>query len=63
MAMGDTREIYWNIVGGGLIYLFFAVAVAAFAHGVYRRYRLWHLGGSEARWDRIPERLTGVAPE
>jgi Fe-S oxidoreductase/nitrate reductase gamma subunit len=63
MAMGDTREIYWNIVGGGLIYLFFAAAMAAFAHGVYRRYRLWRLGGNEARWDRIRERLTGLLVE
>jgi Fe-S oxidoreductase/nitrate reductase gamma subunit len=63
MAMSDTREIYWNIVGGGLIYLFFAVAVTAFARGVYRRYRLWSLGGGEVRWDRIPERLLGLLVE
>jgi Fe-S oxidoreductase/nitrate reductase gamma subunit len=63
MAMGETREIYWNIVGGGLIYLFFAVAAAAFAHGVYRRYRLWCVGGGEARRDRIPERLLGLLVE
>ncbi|MFI5393907.1 MAG: (Fe-S)-binding protein [Candidatus Binatia bacterium] len=61
--MGETREIYWNIVGGGLIYLFFAVAAAVFAHGIYRRYRLWRLGGGEARGDRIPERLRGLLIE
>lgn len=61
--MGETREIYWNIVGGALIYVFFAVAAAVFAHGVYRRYRLWHLGGGEARRDRISERLMGLVIE
>jgi Fe-S oxidoreductase/nitrate reductase gamma subunit len=61
--MGETREIYWNIVGGALLYLLLAVAAAVFAHGVYRRYRLWCLGGGEARRDRIPERLMGLLIE
>ncbi|MBI4519009.1 MAG: (Fe-S)-binding protein [Deltaproteobacteria bacterium] len=61
--MAETREIYWNIAGGALLYLFLAVAAAVFAGGVYRRYRLWRLGGSETRWDRIPERLTGLLLE
>ncbi len=61
--MGDTREIYWNITGGALIYLFFAAAMASLAYGVSRRYRLWRLGGGEARWDRIPARLGGLLAE
>ncbi len=61
--MGDTREIYWNIIGGTLIYLFLPVAAGFLALGVYRRYRLWCLGAAEARFDRIPERLTGVLIE
>ena len=61
--MADTREIYWNITGGALIYLFFVVAVGFFAWTVYRRYRLWRLGGGEARFDRIPERLMGLLVE
>jgi Fe-S oxidoreductase/nitrate reductase gamma subunit len=59
----DTREIYWNIVGEQLIYLFFAVALATSALGVYRRYRLWRLGGGEARRDRLGERLAGLLVE
>ncbi|MEE9257753.1 MAG: (Fe-S)-binding protein [bacterium] len=55
-----TREIYWNIAGGGLIYLFAAAAVGFLVYGIYRRVRLWRLGGAEARFDRIPERLGGV---
>jgi len=58
--MGDTRQIYWNIVGGKLIYLFFAISLIFLAAGVYRRYRFWCLGGGEARFDRIPERAQGL---
>jgi len=61
--MADTREIYWNITGGALVYLFLAIAAGFFAHAVYRRYRLWRLGGSEARFDRIPERVRGLLIE
>jgi Fe-S oxidoreductase/nitrate reductase gamma subunit len=61
--MGETREIYWNITGGTVVYLFLVVVTGFFAYGVYRRYRLWRLGGSEARFDRIPERLAGLLAE
>lgn len=61
--MADTREIYWNIVAGKLIYLFFIVALAVLAYGVYRRYCLWRLGGGEVRFDRVPERLKGLLIE
>lgn len=61
--MGETREIYWNIVGGKLIYLLFAAALAVLVRGVYRRYLLWKLGGGEERFDRIPERLKGLLIE
>ncbi|MFN8628492.1 MAG: (Fe-S)-binding protein [Candidatus Binatia bacterium] len=61
--MVDTREIYWNIVGGKLIYLFFVIALAVFAKGVYRRYCLWRLGGGAPRFDRIAERIKGLLIE
>jgi Fe-S oxidoreductase/nitrate reductase gamma subunit len=61
--MDETREIYWNITGGALIYLFLAVAAGFFARGVYGRYRLWGLGGGGARFDRIPERMAGLLAE
>ena len=61
--MEPTREIYWNIAGGKLIYLFALAAVAAMGYGVWRRVRLWRLGGSEARWDRLPERAGGLLAE
>jgi Fe-S oxidoreductase/nitrate reductase gamma subunit len=61
--MALTREIYWNITSGALIYLFALVAVGFLVYGVHRRLRLWRLGGAEARFDRIPERLTGLLVE
>lgn len=38
------------------MYLLAAAAVATFAYGVYRRYRLWRLGREEIRWDAIAQR-------
>jgi Fe-S oxidoreductase/nitrate reductase gamma subunit len=61
--MEPTREIYWNVVGGGLLYVLALVAVAFFAWGVFRRVRLWRLGAPEARLDRIWERTAGLLME
>jgi len=61
--MALTREIYWNITGGALIYLFAVVAVGLLIYGVHRRLQLWRLGGAEARFDRLPERLSGLLIE
>jgi ferredoxin/nitrate reductase gamma subunit len=61
--MLPTREIYWNISGGALIYLFALVALGFLATGVYRRVRLWRLGSSERRLDRPLQRLGGVLLE
>jgi Fe-S oxidoreductase/nitrate reductase gamma subunit len=61
--MALTREIYWNITSGALIYLFALATVAFLIYGVHRRLRLWRLGGGEARFDRLPERLSGLLIE
>ena len=61
--MVPTREIFWNIVGGGWIYPFAALAVGWMVFGIYRRVRLWRLGGSEARFDRLGERFSGLLAE
>jgi Fe-S oxidoreductase/nitrate reductase gamma subunit len=61
--MPPTREIYWNIVNGALIYILALVAAGFLAYGLYRRIRLWRLGHSEARFDRVPERLGGLLVE
>jgi len=61
--MDVTREIYWNIVYGALIYAFMIAALGSLAYGVLQRFKLWQLGGAAARFDRIPERLSGLLGE
>jgi Fe-S oxidoreductase/nitrate reductase gamma subunit len=64
MPTGElTREIYWNIVGGGLIYAFAAVAAGLLAWGIWRRVRLWRLGGPALRTDRIGARIARLVAE
>ncbi|MEE8558997.1 MAG: heterodisulfide reductase-related iron-sulfur binding cluster [Myxococcota bacterium] len=58
-----TREIYWNIVAAGLIYVFAVIAVGFLGWGLYRRLRLWRLGRPESRLDRPLERLRGLLVE
>ena len=61
--MTPTREIYWNIVFGPLIYLFAAMAIGVMSYGIYQRVRLWRLGGGEMRTDNPVKRLWGVVDE
>lgn len=61
--MTPTREIYWNIVLGPLVYLLAAAALGVMSFGIYQRVRLWRLGGGEARTDSPGRRLAGVAGE
>ena len=58
-----TREIYWNIVGGGWIYAFAILAGAFVAWGIWQRVRLWRLGQSETRSDHLRARLGGLLAE
>jgi Fe-S oxidoreductase/nitrate reductase gamma subunit len=55
--MEPTREIYWNIAGHALIYVFLVAALGVLAYGIWSRVRLWKLGGRFDRVDRIPERI------
>ncbi|MCY3825497.1 MAG: heterodisulfide reductase-related iron-sulfur binding cluster [Nitrospinae bacterium] len=61
--MTPTREIYWNIVLGPLVYLFAAAAIGVMSYGIYQRVRLWRLGGGELRTDKPVKRLWGVVDE
>lgn len=61
--MTPTREIYWNIVLGPLVYLFAAAAIGVMSYGIYQRVRLWRLGGGELRTDNPAKRLWGVVDE
>jgi Fe-S oxidoreductase len=63
MAGVPFRDTFWNVPDLAQIglYLGAVVAVAVFAHGMWRRVRLWRQGGPEARLDRIGQRLGLVA--
>jgi Fe-S oxidoreductase/nitrate reductase gamma subunit len=58
-----TREIFWNVAGGGWVYVMFVLALGVLVAGLRRRARLWRLGRPGARVDRVPERLAGVLRE
>lgn len=58
----EGREVFWNAHSfEPLLFLFTAIAMAIFAYGVYRRWKLWKaLGKDEIRWDQLPERLKSL---
>jgi Fe-S oxidoreductase/nitrate reductase gamma subunit len=57
-----TRQLYWNITWHWLLYPLFAVALAVFAYGFYRRWRLWQQGKPGKRehqfWSGVADVLT-----
>ncbi|MEN6414273.1 MAG: heterodisulfide reductase-related iron-sulfur binding cluster [Veillonellales bacterium] len=55
-----TRQIYWNIEGHFLLYLFLLIAVGFFAYGVYRRVKLWQMGQPENRWQNVWQGIQDV---
>ncbi|MBW2233404.1 MAG: 4Fe-4S dicluster domain-containing protein [Deltaproteobacteria bacterium] len=61
--MEPTREIYWNILGGVLVYGLAALAIGVLVWRAWRRISLWRLGCAEQRLDRLPERILGLVVE
>lgn len=55
-----TREIYWNISYGWLLYPMLVVSLSIAAYGIYLRVRAWRLGEALNRFDRPVERLKRV---
>jgi Fe-S oxidoreductase/nitrate reductase gamma subunit len=56
-SMVPGREIYWNISGYVLQYLFFLCSLAVFVYGMWRRYRKWRIGRPEDRSGNLRMRL------
>jgi len=58
----EGRQVYWNAESFGvLFYPLAAIAMAIFAYGVYRRWRMWvALGKPEIRTDRLGERIRSL---
>ncbi|MGF7184833.1 Fe-S oxidoreductase/nitrate reductase gamma subunit [Desulfitispora alkaliphila] len=56
----EVRELYWNIDGDYLLYVFMIIAMGVFAYGVYQKWNFWKIGREEDRFDRMGERLKVV---
>jgi len=52
-----SREIFWNIQFGELVYLLGALLIVAVVYGLYRRLRLWRMGSEDDRLRDIPGRV------
>ena len=39
-----SREIFWNIPYGYIVYILAVNALSVAGYSIYRRYKLWHLG-------------------
>ena len=52
-----TREVYWNISYGKLIYLFLLISVIIAAYGFYQRIVLWKRGMPADRFDHPAARI------
>ena len=74
--MEASREVFWNIQFGEIIYILAVISVIVFIYAFYRRYKLWRMGKPENRqamwnWsrdnldavlDRIPSWRKGQLP-
>ncbi|MEE8419928.1 MAG: hypothetical protein V3R92_00560, partial [Dehalococcoidales bacterium] len=55
--MEASREVFWNIPYGEIIYVLGTIALGVFIYALYRRRRLWRLGRPDDRprqfWKRV----------
>jgi hypothetical protein len=52
-----SREIFWNIQYGYVMYVAATLAVGFLAFSIYRRYRLWRLGKPDERSKNVGRRI------
>jgi len=52
-----SREIFWNIEFGEIVYLLGLVVVAIICYALYRRFRLWGLGAKDDRLSNLGGRV------
>ncbi|HZU07639.1 MAG TPA: heterodisulfide reductase-related iron-sulfur binding cluster [Chloroflexota bacterium] len=58
--MTPTREIYWNIAYGWLVYPLTLVVVGLIGLGLWRRWQVWRRGEREAFWQPLGPRVKAV---
>jgi len=52
-----SREVFWNISYGYLVYLLALVSIGLWLYGFYQRYRVWRLGRPDERSKEIGKRI------
>jgi Fe-S oxidoreductase/nitrate reductase gamma subunit len=52
-----SREIFWNIQLGGIVYLLGFLVIAVACYGLYQRLRLWRLGSNDDRLSNLGSRV------
>ena len=52
-----SREIFWNIQLGGIVYLLGFLVIAVACYGLYQRLRLWRLGSGDDRLSNLGSRV------
>ena len=55
--MEASREVFWNIQFGEIIYILAAITVIIFIYAIYRRYKLWKIGKPEDRLSHLGRRI------
>ena len=55
--MEPTRETFWNIQFGEIVYLLGVITVSIFIYALYRRYKMWRLGKPENRLNHFGQRV------
>lgn len=58
--MIPSREIFWNISFGNIVYFLTAILLVFLVFEFYKHYRIWKMGREENRLDHIWERFKGV---
>ena len=55
--MVPSREIFWNIEFGEILYIFGAIVIGIIIFALYRRYKIWRLGGQDNRFTNLNKRI------
>ena len=55
-----SREIFWNIQFGEIVYVLAFMVIAIAAYATYQRLRLWRLGSKDDRLGNLPSRIWTV---
>ena len=55
--MEPAREVFWNVPFSEIIYVLAVIAVGIFIYAIYRRYKIWRLGGPDNRFNHPGKRI------